>query len=257
MQYIATRLLTVTITALLFGISTSPAMATQADLDREVDALIAELAAEKSDIKLIARQIKWSGISDTRLFDNVASDLLENYKSRNGTDGLEYSSWQVQVLAFSGQEKYLSTIVTVLRGTNRGKLKRHAESALRVLPDFARWNPVIAAGVSDVPSVDIPRQRVMNMLRADSPQLVHAGASIAYNSYLQDAAIIEIVRAQLQSRYTNIGSDAELADAVAWLCKVLGQSGDPIHIPLLLEVEEHSQGSVKRWASAAIDQLTS
>ncbi|MBM4196581.1 MAG: hypothetical protein FJ197_05690 [Gammaproteobacteria bacterium] len=62
---------------------------------------------------------------------------------------------------------------------------------MRSWTHYARWNPVISAGLAGVPSTDIARQRVINMLRADDPQLARAGASFAYDNYWSDRAVTD------------------------------------------------------------------
>lgn len=242
----------------LLALAVLPGMARagQADLDREVDQLIADYRARSEGINLIARRIKWSGITDPRLFDPIEADVLAGYATARTGDEVQYQSWLVQLLAFSGQEKYRATLQQVLAGTPNSKLKRHTESSLRVLPDYARWNPVIAAGTAEVPADAIRRKRVTNMLTAADHSLARAGASFVYDEYARDTAMTDLVRDQLVARSAAAQTDTEAAEAVAWLCKVLGASGNAAYAPVLAEVKQTArQPAVVRWSTKALRQL--
>lgn len=232
------------------------ASASQADLDREVDQIVSDFQAKSQAINLIVKRIKWTGIADTRLFDVIETELLGMYLKDSSFDGIQYSSWLVQALAFSGQDKYVPTLQKVLASTPSQKLKRHTESSLKVLPDFARWNPVIHARLDQVPAEQVARQRVVNMLQAEDAELARAGASFAYDAYLGDPQMTDLVKEQTLARYRAAPDDPEVAEAVAWMCKVLGQSGRREYIGVLQEVKTNStQSAVQRWAGKALLNL--
>ena len=130
----------------LFGLLalSAPAYAGQADLDAEVQAISNDYQAKAQPINQIVARIKWSGIADTHLFDAMEAELLSRYATDTGSADSEYLSWLVQALAFSGLSKYQPTIEAVSASAPTAKLKRHSATSLRVLPQFARWNLIIA-----------------------------------------------------------------------------------------------------------------
>src|SRR5690349_25117800 len=79
-----------------------PGLATQADLDSEVDGILADLQSKSVPINLLTKRIKWTGITERRLFDAVEAELLADYRTARGMDGIQRVSWLVQFLAFSG-----------------------------------------------------------------------------------------------------------------------------------------------------------
>jgi hypothetical protein len=249
-RFVATSL------ACLCGAVGAQAQAPSAALEGELQRLIADYVAKKEPINVLVRRVKWSGISDPRFFDKVETDLLANYMKRGSSDDVQYNAWLVQYLAFSGVERYRPTIQKVLETTKNSTLRRHAESSLRVLTDFAAWNPVIATGIETVAESQLGRRRVMNMLQANDPGLVRAGASSVFDSYVDDREITNLAAQQLMARYTRASDSEEVAEAVAWLCKALGGTGDSEYIPFLEKVlAETRQKAVKRHAKASLAAL--
>jgi hypothetical protein len=232
------------------------AQAPSAALESELQRLIADYVAKKEPINILVRRVKWSGISDPRFFDKVEADLLASYMKRGSSDDVQYNAWLVQYLAVSGLEKYRPTIQRVFETTTHSTLRRHSESSLRVLTDFAAWNPAIAKGIETVAENQLGRHRVMNMLQANDPRLVRAGASSVFDRYVNDREITNLVAQQLMARYTRASDSDEVAEAVAWLCKALGGTGHSEYIPFLEKVlAETRQQAVKRHAKASLAAL--
>jgi hypothetical protein len=235
----------------------SASLASQDDLNREAQRLLQDFTNKTTPIHdLINNSIKWSGISDARLFDAIEAELLANYQKDTGFDAVQRNAWLVQALAFSGQAKYRATIEAVQKNTKSGNLRKHAESSLRVQPDFARWSPVIASGLADVPPDRIPKQRVINMLTAADAKLARAGTSLVLTQYLQDPEMIELTKQQLITRHKHADADPATAEAAAWMCRVLGETGNKEFIPLLEEVKANTkQPALDRWAENSISKL--
>lgn len=234
--------------------------ADQADLDREIDQLLRDFDTRDVPADELAERIKWSGISDTRLFDPIEARLLE--KSQEITRlNVQYLSWLVQLLAFSGQMKYFDTLQHISQITFENRTARnlahHTKSSLTVLPDFARWNPIIARNLADVPKEKIPVQRVLNMLTADEPALVTIGAKIAvkHRPFSLESEIFAVANQQLLERYQEITNDDE-EQALSHLCKVLGESRDRQYLTTLEKVKaEVNSRAVKGWAEKSIRRL--
>lgn len=248
-------------TAIVVSLSSVASHAAQADLDKEIDQLLSDFNNRAEPINLIATRIKWSGISDTRLFDPVEERLLQLVAEKDrGFDEVQYVSWLVQMLAFSGQEKYLPTLSGIADGTigNRfsKKLVRHTESSILVLPDFAKWNPDIYAGLENVEGKTLQRQRTINMLKSEHDPLVRVGASLVFDNYTASPDMISLVNDLLLAKHESVNDNDELAESVAWLCKALGESGNPDYLATLETVKENARiGAVKRWSSKSLRRL--
>ena len=244
--------------AVLFGMLAPgvPAFASQADLDAEVQALLTDYQTKAQPIGEIVARVKWSGITDPRLFDAMEAEVLSRDSTDSSHSGVEYLAWLVHCLAYSGSSKYQPTIEAVRKSATTFKIKRHSETALQVLPQFARWNPIIAQGIDAVDAADISRQRTINMLQSNEPELMRAGASTVISSYLQDQRLTDLVRDLLLARYKTADNDILLAEPMSWFCKVLGNSGRTEYIAALQQVSASSQQSaIEKWAEKSLDKL--
>jgi len=211
---------------------------------------------------LASKEIKWKGITDTELFDIVEQNFLGSYQNTN-RKAMEYSSWMAQVMAFSGQKKYWETLVDAkvkASSAENTKLLRHIKGALLHLPKFEKWNPVISQNLEEITAEEgkeaLARQRTKNMVGAEDPELVRAGASMVYSHYTLDAEMHKVVAEQLKKFYPSAQQGEEIAEATAWLCKVLGASENAEYIPLLEEVKNAStQKAVVRWSRKSLTRL--
>ena len=105
-------------------------------------------------------------------------------------------------------------------------------------------------------TIDLSRQRAINMLQSNEPELMRAGASTVVANYAKDRQVTDLVRAVLLARYKDAENDIQLAEALAWFCKVLGTSGQGDYVGALQEVKSSTQQSaIKRWSDNALDML--
>ncbi len=252
------------ITVLLVCIGTltsAMAFGSQADLDREIDQLLDDFTTREVPVEKLAAQIKWSGISDARLFDPIEARLLEKTDEITRLN-VQYLSWLVQILAFSGQPKYFDTLQQVSIKTYENKVARklahYTKSALNVFPDFKRWNPIIYKDLDKVPVDRIAIQRIINMLESEDPTLVPVGVDIVLGSYAwsHNPEIFEVANRQLLLRHDKVVEDGDNAEAVANLCKLLGESNDPNYLPTLDAVNDKAQfRGIGRWADKSAHRL--
>lgn len=250
---ITTTVFTVFLCCLLQSI---PVVASQADLDQEVDGLISFFKNNPRGSKILGQKIKFSGISDPRFFDLVEKELITGLEQNNKKYRAEDYAWFVQLLAFSGQEKYSATLAKIPTLTKSRKIKRHAASSLGVIRDFARWNPVISNGLENTPKDRIKKQRVINMLTAQDLELKRAGFSLVDTLYSHDEEMLGIVEKWLTDNYLYAKASDDMGEAAAWACRVLGSSGNTNYIPLLEKVQtSQPAGAVERWAKKSLRKL--
>lgn len=159
----------------------------------------------------------------------------------------EYFSWLVQLLSFSGHEEYRAAIEWQVDSPNK-KLSRHASNSLITLSDFRLWNPVINKNLSGLIETDLRLARIENMLVSDIPQMNRVAVKMISTHYLDDPLMIDKVEEKLLAIHGNVGGDQEKAEAVAWMCKVLGLSKNKKYLSTLEQVRASATTrAVKRW----------
>ncbi len=211
------------------------------------------------EMKAFARDVKWSGVSDSKLFDRLESDMLKVMQSgiREEKYGAEYLSWAAHALAYSGLEKYEAVLNKLDTRNFHKKIRRHAQNALGELSSFAIWNPKINQGLTGVAAEDLRRHRTINLLSSGEGELIRVGASFATKRYYADEEVLSLAEKVLLSTYAQVGdNDADMAEAIAWLCKVLGASGNSKYRPTLEKVLESSNNRmIVRWAQKSLQRL--
>lgn len=211
---------------------------------------------KEEQILAINSKIRFSGITNVELFDIAEKNMLGTNSTKAKREDVQYISWMVQMLAFSGQEKYKDSLNKLLATTKVSTIKRHITSSLEVLPKYHRWNIIVSQNLENVPFPDLSRARLINMLNSEDPELVRGGASIANHFYLEDEEITDLVEKRLLIFYpkaTAISSD-QYAEASAWLCKILGNTRKQKYVPTLKQILNSSQApALQRWAKKSLD----
>ena len=207
-------------------------------------------SATVSNIRAIAAEFSYSGIQDPALFDVMRVKLSELHSGQDD-ESIEIASWLVKTLAMAGaqQDEALLRKIEASK-TSHKKLKKHSETAITRLKDYARWNPVISRNLrSATNDKELARMRVSNMLTSKYPELIRVGAKTVYRHYKTEERLQDEVETVLRYSYpTNkrnygdtvlAGGDPRIiGDAMAWLCKSLAESGDSKYWPTLNEVAQ-------------------
>lgn len=204
---------------------------------------------QKAQVKLRVQKIKWSGINDVELFDNIEVLLLAS----TGETSSESKAWLLQALAFSGHEKYRPTLTKFVSDSESKKVRRHASKSLDILSQFSSWNRVIQADNAGLNRVELDNKRMENTIRSDDMVLVRVGASRLYKIKDPQLAIYGEVAKKIEDNYLRTLANGDTADAVAWLCKAISVSGDTQYIALLERVANANvHRSVKKWAKKSL-----
>ncbi|HHM06014.1 MAG TPA: hypothetical protein ENJ19_09790 [Gammaproteobacteria bacterium] len=221
-------------------LATPAAFATAEDVEAEIQHYIDVFRHGGFDARHEAMgELKWSGISDPRVYDIIEAALLKNFTDTRPRH-VDENAWYAKTLAISGLEKYRATLQKIHDETNSSKLKKHVAWALARINDYARWNPVIARGLAEAPPGGLAAARVRNLLNSDIPELIRAGGKRVYFAHNADDALLELTKDTLLKHYRSVGTDRVDVDALAWLCKALAKSGQPQYKSVLEEVAENT-----------------
>lgn len=202
-------------------------------------------------------ELSWKGISDPRIYDLMATQLLRGYGEKDRAI-VEQMSWLVKGMAVSGLEKYRQALEKVAADAPSRKLKKHANTALQRLVNYQRWNPIIIQGVEDVVEGDIEQRRVLNMLQASEGALIRLGGKRIYSKYWDDEQLLEVAKDKLLQDYRVSDLDATHVDALAWLCRALGKSGKSDYKAVLEEVAANSDyRKITKYAKKNAKDITS
>src|SRR6185436_17798324 len=163
------------------------------------------------------------GLSDPRLFDEVEKRLLADCEDvRNIREDRARVAWYFRALGFSGLEKYQPTLS---RFTEDKTYRNYALAALRDMPQYARWNPVISDRAKFDPKLSDDANRILNMLRSDDHFLQRVGAKRAFLTHEKDPAVVDFLAVQLRASYKT-ANDSDSVETAGWLINALDRGSD-------------------------------
>ena len=219
----------------------------QPDSSQEISQYIQIMQEGSLAHKIITvKKITNSGLSDTQLFDVLEKELKDGFLTATGKDPMDYMAWLCKALASSGQEKYKATLTHVVDNTPDPKLKRYAEQSLALFEQYAARNKIMNQGSAGMADKDPAVVQLINMLKS-------AAKKITRSTY-KDPDLYETVNQELLNGYAN-ASDKLSVDAMAWLCKALGSSGNANYKPTLQKVMDSGNPLLVKYATQSFEML--
>jgi HrpA-like RNA helicase len=196
--------------------------------------------------RTVAKDLPYTGINDTRLFDPMEKRLLDVYLTATGKNEAETAAWLAKGLAYSGLEKYRSTLKLVEQNAGSKKVRKHAAKALSDLDRFIVWNPVINDTSNENPDISEYYNQYANMLRSNIYELKRVGAKKVFYERITNEYLIGIVKQQIEGNYQVITKDKLQIDTLSWLCKGLAATTLPQYKSTIVKVSEDAASSKVR-----------
>lgn len=114
----------------------------------------------------------------------------------------------------------------------------------------------LAGTAMQAQALDASGQRYVNQLVQGGPVSIRDAAQSIYHSGYRDTETLDVAAEVLLQKYRT-ASDSTSADALAWVCKALGISGNGRYKPVLDEVVANSNNSkLDRHCEKAADSLS-
>lgn len=198
----------------------------------------------------------WAGYSTPELFDVIAESLAQVQTSKRKAD-TEKAAWLAKTLALSGNEKYRSVLENTASNAKSKKVRKHAKLALERIDDYARWNPIIAAGLEYSEAGRLEETRVTNMLNATDYALLRMGAKRVYYGHTTDPELVDLAQRRLSQEWAMAdASNDEQIDAIAWLIKAMAEAANKSAKPLLREIAKEAKvDKLRKYADKYADYL--
>ncbi len=222
------KLLALVLTALASQLA--GAATTEEDVAHYVEAV-----GGPKDVRIKAMDdLAWKGISDARVFDLIEQHLLTELASDSAAERNEIDH-EIRALSFSGQAKYMPTLQKVVADS---RYSRYGRTATTDLPYYARWNPIISDRSTFNPQYSDDDNRLLNMLHSNDLVLKRLAAKRVYFD-IKDQVVLDAMALEIKANFHNKHSGDD-ADAVAWMVKALGSSGQAQYRPLFQEAAASS-----------------
>ena len=121
---------------------------------------ILETASNADQITMLER-LQWSGLSDERLYGEIASIAPERYQAKEmNKSEVNLLSHRARALGYSGDERYVSILQDIQNTGGHRSLRGHAKKAIEDMERFRRQNELVAASelAEDVAGARWPRR---------------------------------------------------------------------------------------------------
>jgi len=226
------------------------AFASQADIDAELGEYLRVFQSDNfQEQRRAIDKLSWAGYRSTEFYDVIAERLISLQDSKD-KESKEKASWYAKSLALSGDPKYQVILQNVAANTKVKKIRKYAELALKRFDKHQRWNPIISQGLVSAPTGRLEEARVKNMLSSSDHSLLRIGAKRVYHAHKSDAELISVAKQRLAAEYLLASEENDdQVDAIAWLIKVMAETGNRENRALLEKIaEESTVKKVKKYA---------
>jgi len=230
------------------------ARALAATPEEDVQRFVAIFAGPDEKHQEAVQALAWMGLSDPRIFDPLERRILSESAEARGFNRADRNrvAHYVRALGFSGNPKYLATILT-LRQDN--EYERFSRVASEELPQYQKWNPIISDRATFDPKYSDDTNRVRNMLLSDDLVLKRLAAKRVFFG-TREPELIDRLAAALKENYQRGATDNEITNTLGWLIKGVACTKDPKYIPLLQEVAANAPNkNVQRHANDAAIEI--
>ncbi|ODS23618.1 hypothetical protein AB835_07850 [Candidatus Endobugula sertula] len=198
-------------------------------IEQELKSYIAIFqTGSNSEKKTMIKRLEWSGLEDPRLFDLIEQQLLENYLSKGNKEDIDYLSWLAKALAFSGQDKYRTTLLKVANNNKTSrKLRKYAKLSISTLKDYKRWNTVIFNEKQWNNNWPIDINRLFSMVQSNDFHLKRLAAKHIHHKYIYHTELLDSLEQQLLKHYQSSRNDHLFVNALIGMSKALAGSQYP------------------------------
>jgi len=107
-------------------------------------------------------------------------------------------------------------------------------------------------------AVDDAGERYISMLVNGGPSSVRSAAESMYHTHVDDREVLDVAAEVLLTRYEKKASSNTYMDALAWVCKAIGQSGDSRYYATLEQVASATKAkSLRKHCKKSYKKLSS
>ena len=209
-------------------------------VDEQIDHYLNVFNSGEHNAKItMLKRLQWSGISNPRLYNRFEQQVrllgMHRPSTINKPDQ-ELLAHQIRALGYSGIDRYRHILASVMDYSKNKKLRNHAKKALVQLDQFKRWNQLIADSNFSIEGKSVEVTTYMKMLSTDHVMVQRLAARAIFHEKRGDPDLLAMAVKKLEGLYLRPGLDAEAQDTAAWLCKAIGENGDPKYSWILHKV---------------------
>jgi len=186
-------------------------------------------------------------INDLELNKKAEKILRIGSMKAGDNNHIEEMIWMCKILSSSGDQQYIELFREIALMAPSGKLRKYALESIKLVSKNARHNP------SDV---NEEQRFLIQMLQSDNIGTRRNAAKTIVESGGMHKTVYASAEETLLAMVDDFQTESLYVDTMAWLCKVLGSSGEGRYLETLRYVRTKTQNSkLIRYANKAIKSL--
>jgi len=191
------------------------------------------------DIRYAGKTVYRDGSRNPAVYDAIEEELLDQYNDRAFSDlQVDALAWLCKALGRSGEAKYKKTLEKVSREAPNEKLRKYASESVVMLGQKGEENILI------------------RKIHSQSSSEKRYAGKIIYRQGSRDPAVYDAIEEELLDQYKKSPDDNLHIDALSWLCKALGRSGNSKYRKTLEKISQDApNGKLRKYARKSLNYL--
>ncbi|MFT2092407.1 hypothetical protein [Paraglaciecola sp. 2405UD69-4] len=226
---------------------------------QEIDSYISKLInAEDDELYDLANTIRFSGLSDKRLFEKVAEILKKKHQQlleikKPDDQSVNQVKILIMALASSGNSEYWVTLNSILEASSNRNVRNRAHESMKNISFYQKRNTIMQNYDSLLENQSLQTKRTLNLLQSDDRKMSRYGAEDIHRIGSTDASVLEWMAAQLELQAHHAENKLHV-DMLAWYCKALAKVDKEKYSPLLNKIikDKSIHSKIRKHAKKAL-----
>lgn len=235
----------------------------QAEMDRSyipdsvTEPLLGKITSSSFDERMDGyEEIQEQWLNQAELFDTISNSILSRYKNNLSGDDYKEMKEQIKTIALSGLISYENTLEEVAKNGFSQNLRDYAQDNIKELNvRYLQAYQIHLPLPADI-NLDWERHQLYNMTIAKDLWLNKRSVKRIYRDYPQDEILLDALSEQLNTAIGYGYRPSLYSDYHAWICRVLGLSGNVKYKQQLVRISiEAWSKKVREFADEYADEL--
>ncbi len=202
------------------------------------------------------KEITKNWLNSERLFDQIKSTLNAKKSMSLDKKGKREVELALEALASSGNMNYIDYLKELSNESKTEKMREYASKNIEFLKERAATAVYIHRAPPKGIDLDWKERQLYAMVASDDINLQAKAVRLIYKHYPKNAALLEVLSKSLDGSSQYVFRAKLSRDYHAWVCRVLGLSGDAQYLAQLQDVAQHAYyEKVREYAETFAEEL--
>lgn len=225
--------------------------------DSVTSELFAEIVSEQRKTRMDGyKKIQKQWLNQSKLFDSINESILSNYKKVQQPEELDELEEQIETIAESGLVMYLDTLELVAKDGSSETLRKFAQDSVKEMRARYIKSYLVHQPLPEGINLDWTAHQLYNMTISDDLDLKKFAVKRIYREYPKNEILLDALSKELEASVGYGYRPSLYSDYHAWICRVLGMSGNQKYKAQLVRLStEATREKVRDFAEEFADEL--